>query len=82
MRESLLPSSIVDTDLSTVYQEGFAQLHEFQPFMMLHVNLFSTLDVTFIAKAINTIYEANVQQSETEIFKLRITSYYSLGKNF
>lgn len=36
--------------------------------MMLHVNLFSTLDVTFIAKAINTIYEANVQQSETEIF--------------
>ena len=35
--------------------------------MMLHVNLLNTLNVTFIAKAINTIYEANVQQSETEI---------------
>jgi len=38
--------------------------------MMLHVNLFNTLDVTFIAKAITAIYEANVEQSETVILKL------------
>jgi hypothetical protein len=55
-----------------VYQEGFAQLYESEPFMMLHVNLFNIPDVTFIAKAINTIYEANVEQSETEILKLQI----------
>jgi hypothetical protein len=52
---------------------------------MLHVNLFNTLDVTFISKAITTIYEANVQQLETEILKLRnnlILKAYSLCKNF
>jgi hypothetical protein len=53
---------------------------------MLHVNLFNTLNVTFIAKAINTIYETNVQQPETEISvisKLQNNlKAYSLGKNF
>jgi hypothetical protein len=52
---------------------------------MLHVNLFNTLDVTFIAKAVNTIYETNVQQPETEILKLQnnlILRAYILGKNF
>jgi Txe/YoeB family toxin of Txe-Axe toxin-antitoxin module len=52
---------------------------------MLYVSPFSTLDVTFIDKATNTIYEANVEQLETEILELLnnlILEAYNSDKNF
>jgi hypothetical protein len=52
--------------------------------MILYVNLYNTLEVTSTTEAINTIYEANVEQPETEILELQykfILKAYNLGKN-
>lgn len=53
--------------------------------VMFYVNSFNTLDVTYVAKTTNTIYNVNVWGSETKFlelqanFTLRLTIYIKIS---
>jgi hypothetical protein len=51
-------------ELNNIFRDRLGRLYEIEPFMMLYVNPFSTLDLNFVAKDIGAIYEANVARPE------------------
>lgn len=53
-------------ELSNIFRDRLCRLYEIE-LMMFYVNPFSTLGLTFVAKDVSTIYEANVARPELKL---------------